>query len=105
MERIMDAIRAVRSRRADMNVAPSRKAKVIVATAEGETFAAGAPYIERLAGASDLVGVMLESHLFDGCQALGGELRYGVSITDGCLGWEGTERILRDAARRLAERR
>ena len=60
---------------------------------------------QRLAGASDLVGVMLESHLFDGCQALGGELRYGVSITDGCLGWEGTERILRDAARRLAERR
>lgn len=52
---------------------------------------------QRLAGASDLVGVMLESHLFDGCQALGGELRYGVSITDGCLGWEGTERILRDA--------
>mgnify|MGYP002200595370 CR=1 FL=1 len=34
-----------------------------------------------------------------------GELRYGVSITDGCLGWEGTERILRDAARRLAEGR
>ncbi|MCL8396493.1 3-deoxy-7-phosphoheptulonate synthase, partial [Pseudomonas aeruginosa] len=32
---------------------------------------------QRLAGASDLVGVMLESHLFDGCQALGGELRYG----------------------------
>ncbi|MGV8435759.1 hypothetical protein, partial [Pseudomonas aeruginosa] len=27
------------------------------------------------------------------------------SITDGCLGWEGTERILRDADRRLAERR
>ncbi|HHG5003946.1 TPA: 3-deoxy-7-phosphoheptulonate synthase [Pseudomonas aeruginosa] len=60
---------------------------------------------QRLVGASDLVGVMLESHLFDGCQALGGELRYGVSITDGCLGWEGTERILRDAARRLAEGR
>ena len=53
-ELVMDAIRAVRSRRADMNVAPSRKAKVIVATAEGETFAAGAPYIERLAGASEV---------------------------------------------------
>ncbi len=60
---------------------------------------------QRLVGASDLVGVMLESHLFDGCQALGGELRYGVSITDGCLGWEGTQRILRDAAQRLAEGR
>ena len=53
-ELVMDAIRAIRSRRADMNVPPSRKAKVIVATAEGETFAAGAPYMERLAGASEV---------------------------------------------------
>lgn len=56
---------------------------------------------QRLAGDSSLRGVMLESHLFDGCQALGGELRYGVSITDGCLGWSGTEEILRRAAERL----
>ena len=53
-ELVMDAIRAVRSRRADMNVAPSRKAKMIVATAEGDTFTAGIPYIERLAGASEV---------------------------------------------------
>ena len=53
-ELVMDAIRAIRSRRADMNVPPSRKAKVIVATAEGETFAAGAPYMERLASASEV---------------------------------------------------
>jgi len=45
--------------------------------------------------------VMLESHLFDGCQPLKGELRYGVSITDGCLGWDSTARALRDAAGRL----
>jgi len=44
---------------------------------------------------------MLESHLFDGCQALSGELRYGVSITDGCLGWSATEVALRQAAERL----
>lgn len=56
---------------------------------------------QRLAGDISLRGVMLESHLFDGCQPLGDELRYGVSITDGCLGWSGTEQLLRDAAERL----
>ena len=56
---------------------------------------------QRLAGDASLRGVMLESHLFDGCQALSGELRYGVSITDGCLGWSGTEAALRRAAERL----
>ena len=56
---------------------------------------------QRLAGDRTLRGVMLESHLFDGCQPLSGELRYGVSITDGCLGWSGTEQLLREAASRL----
>ncbi|PWU30907.1 3-deoxy-7-phosphoheptulonate synthase [Pseudomonas sp. RW407] len=56
---------------------------------------------QRLGGDASLRGVMLESHLFDGCQPLKGELRYGVSITDGCLGWSGTEALLVDAARRL----
>ncbi len=56
---------------------------------------------QREAGDRSLVGVMLESHLFDGCQALGkGPLKYGVSITDGCLGWTSTEAALLDAARR-----
>ena len=49
-----DAIRAIRSRRADMNVPPSRKAKVIVATAEKDTFVSGAPYMQRLASASEV---------------------------------------------------
>ncbi|WP_220813507.1 3-deoxy-7-phosphoheptulonate synthase [Pseudomonas paralcaligenes] len=56
---------------------------------------------QRLAGDASLRGVMLESHLEDGCQALSSELRYGVSITDGCLGWSGTEAMLREAAERL----
>lgn len=56
---------------------------------------------QRDAGDRSLVGVMLESHLFDGCQALGkGALKYGVSITDGCLGWDATEALLRRAAGR-----
>lgn len=56
---------------------------------------------QRLAGDRSLRGVMLESHLFDGCQPLSDELRYGVSITDGCLGWTATEQMLRLAAQRL----
>ena len=56
---------------------------------------------QRLAGDASLRGVMLESHLFDGCQPLSAALRYGVSITDGCLGWTATEQMLRGAAHRL----
>lgn len=56
---------------------------------------------QRLAGQRDLRGVMLESHLFDGCQPLTPPLRYGVSITDGCLGWSATEQALLSAAQRL----
>lgn len=58
---------------------------------------------QRLAGDTSIIGVMIEGHLFEGCQALGkGALKYGVSITDGCLGWDRTAELLRDAARRLA---
>ena len=56
---------------------------------------------QRLAGDMSLRGVMLESHLFDGCQPLAAELRYGVSITDGCLGWAATEHMLRKTAQQL----
>lgn len=55
---------------------------------------------QRRAGNQDVVGVMLESHLFEGAQRLEGDLRYGVSVTDGCLGWEATEAVLRAACRR-----
>jgi 3-deoxy-7-phosphoheptulonate synthase len=59
---------------------------------------------QRLQGDRALVAVMLESHLFDGCQALGKQpLRYGVSITDGCLGWNSTETLLTNAADALRE--
>ncbi|MBD1554295.1 3-deoxy-7-phosphoheptulonate synthase [Pseudomonas typographi] len=52
----------------------------------------------RRQGECSVVGIMLESNLFEGCQAVGPNLRYGVSITDGCLGWEATEAVLREAA-------
>ncbi|MFR8012700.1 MAG: valine--tRNA ligase [Clostridia bacterium] len=54
MGRVMEAIRAIRNRRAQMNVPPSKKAKVIVETAYQDTFANGAKYIERLASASEV---------------------------------------------------
>ena len=56
---------------------------------------------QRLAGDRSLRSVMLESHLFDGNQPLSDELEYGVSITDGCLGWAGTEQVLLGAAAQL----
>ena len=45
-------------------------------------------------------GVMLESNLFEGNQKLARpqDLRYGVSITDACMGWDTTSACLREAA-------
>jgi 3-deoxy-7-phosphoheptulonate synthase len=53
---------------------------------------------QRAAGSKALTGVMVESNLIEGAQPFPknpAELKYGVSITDACLGWEATERILR----------
>ncbi|MDO4830171.1 MAG: valine--tRNA ligase [Clostridia bacterium] len=54
MERIMDAIRAIRNRRNEMNVPPSRKAKVYVATKFPKTFTDGTQFIQKLASASEV---------------------------------------------------
>lgn len=54
MQRIMDAIRAIRNRRSEMNVPPSRKAKVYVATKFPQTFEDGKAFIIKLAAASDV---------------------------------------------------
>ncbi len=53
-ERMMDAIRAIRSRRAEMNVPPSKKAKVFIETPYTEEFAAAESFFQRLASASAL---------------------------------------------------
>lgn len=53
-ERVMEVIRAVRSRRAEMNVPPSRKAKVIICAQDQETYRSGAKYLSRLASASEV---------------------------------------------------
>ncbi len=47
-----------------------------------------------------IIGAMLESNLFAGNQKFPqakDKLQYGVSITDGCIDWESTEKLLRDA--------
>ncbi len=57
---------------------------------------------QREAGETALAGLMLESHLHEGKQALSpGRLRRGVSVTDACIGWETTEHLLLSAAERL----
>ena len=53
---------------------------------------------QRAAGTRSLIGLMVESYLFEGNQPFPknpAELRYGVSISDACLGWDVTERMLR----------
>ena len=64
MTRIMDAIKAIRNRRAEMNVPPSRKAKVYVESQFTDTFTNGSKFIVKLASASEVeVG---ESFSIDG---------------------------------------
>ena len=45
-------------------------------------------------------GFMMESYLEDGNQSVDGGI-YGKSITDACLGWDNTERLVRSLADRL----
>jgi 3-deoxy-7-phosphoheptulonate synthase len=59
---------------------------------------------QRRAGNENIVGLMLESNLKPGNQPLPEDLRsltYGVSVTDGCIGWEETERLLLSAYEQL----
>jgi 3-deoxy-7-phosphoheptulonate synthase len=55
-------------------------------------------------GNTSIVGVMLESNLYEGNQSLTGDLqdlKYGVSVTDQCIGWEETEEIILAAYTKL----
>lgn len=54
MESVMDAIKAIRNRRQEMNVPPSRKAKVYIATKLEDVFANGSKFICKLASASEV---------------------------------------------------
>ncbi len=54
METVMDAIRAIRNHRTEMNVPPSRKAKVFIAAKDQAPFKNGAAFFGRLASASEI---------------------------------------------------
>ena len=54
MERVIGSIRAIRTRRAEMNVPPSRRAKLFVVTRYPETYRVAYPFFEKLASASAL---------------------------------------------------
>jgi len=58
---------------------------------------------QRVAGTRAIVGAMLESNVVAGSQTLDGppdSLVYGQSITDACIGWEATERLVLEVADR-----
>jgi 3-deoxy-7-phosphoheptulonate synthase len=57
-------------------------------------------------GSKSIFGVMIESHLNEGNQKVGPltSLKYGVSITDGCIGWNDTEELLRALAKSVKVR-
>ncbi|SED87944.1 3-deoxy-D-arabinoheptulosonate-7-phosphate synthase [Rhizobiales bacterium GAS191] len=59
------------------------------------------------AGDRRIIGTMVESHLVGGRQDLvaGGELTYGQSITDGCIGWETSVEVLERLAQAVESRR
>jgi 3-deoxy-7-phosphoheptulonate synthase len=48
------------------------------------------------------MGAMIESNLEGGNQAIGPAMKYGVSVTDACLDWENTRRILLEAHQMLS---
>jgi len=53
---------------------------------------------QRVGGTRSLIGLMVESNIHEGNQPIPkdrADLRYGISITDSCIGWETTERMLR----------
>jgi 3-deoxy-7-phosphoheptulonate synthase len=61
---------------------------------------------QRLAGTRSLMGAMIESYLHEGNQPIPkdlSQLRYGVSITDACISWDMTERMLRSGYQALAK--
>ena len=66
MESVMNAIRAIRNRRADMNVPPSKKAALYILSSAPQVFAEGEGYIQRLAYADQVTILEKEPDNIDG---------------------------------------
>ena len=72
---------------------------------KGQSFVFKSILEQRLDGNTGIVGLMLESNLFEGNQKCNGNctsLKYGVSITDECISWEDTEQLIRRAEEKLS---
>ena len=66
MESVMNAIRAIRNRRADMNVPPSKKAALFILTSKPQVFAEGEGFMQRLAYADQVTLLQNEPENIDG---------------------------------------
>ncbi len=66
MESVMEAIRAIRNRRAEMNVPPSKKAALYILTARPQIFAEGEGFMQRLAYADEITLLDNEPENLDG---------------------------------------
>ncbi|HIT33225.1 MAG TPA: valine--tRNA ligase [Candidatus Faecousia intestinigallinarum] len=66
MESVMNAIRAIRNRRADMNVPPSKKAELLILANRPEVFAEGEGFMERLAYANKVTLLEKEPENLEG---------------------------------------
>lgn len=59
---------------------------------------------QLIAGNQSIIGLMIESHLFEGNQSSEQsftQMQYGVSITDACIGWDTTEQLLTEFAQHI----
>ncbi len=66
MESVMEAIRAIRNRRAEMNVPPSKKAALYILTSKPQIYAEGEGFIQRLAYADEVILLKNEPENIDG---------------------------------------
>lgn len=71
---------------------------------KGQSFVFKSALDQRLEGNKSIIGLMLESHLYEGSQPCGPDcktLKYGVSITDECISWETTQNLIHCAYNKL----
>ena len=66
MESVMEAIRAIRARRTEMNVPPSKKAALFILTSKPQVYAEGEGFIQRLAYADTVTMLESEPENLDG---------------------------------------
>ncbi len=71
---------------------------------KGQSFVFKSAIDQRIEGNTGIIGLMLESNLFEGSQKCSGDLnalKYGVSITDECISWETTKNLILSASEKL----